>query len=142
MTFDPCNIDVTCGNWSCTHQSIRQQEMAGHGRNCVLQVHLLLASNNSTSSSSMASEIILLPDSNKLLLIWFWAMSALIKRQSFSFLFTLPPCLLVGVAFLATSFLVLEAFLAERLVGCKVDCRADGEPSTDYLADGLSMPDR
>ena len=92
----------------------------------------------------MASEIILLPDLNKLLLIWFWAMSALSKRQSFSFLFTLPLCFLVvvGVAFLATSFLVLEAFLAERLVACKVDCRADGEAWTDFLADGLSMPDR
>ena len=41
LTFDPCNIHVTRGNWSCTHQSIRQQEMAGHGRNCVLQVRLL-----------------------------------------------------------------------------------------------------
>ena len=92
----------------------------------------------------MASEIILLPDSNKLLLIWFWAMSALSKRQSFSFLFTLPPRFLVvvGVAFLATSFLVLEAFLAERLVACTVDCRADDEAWTDFLADYLSMPDR
>ena len=92
----------------------------------------------------MASEIILLPDLNKLLLIRFWAMSALSKRQSFSFLFTLPLRFLVvvGVAFLATSFLVLEAFLAEHLVACKVDCRADDEASTDYLADGLSMQDR
>jgi hypothetical protein len=69
------------------------------------------------------------------------AMSALSKRQSFSFLFTLPLHFLVGVAFLATSFLVLEAFLAERLVACTVDCRADGEAWTDFLADGLSMPD-
>ena len=71
-------------------------------------------------------------------------MSALSKRQSFSFLFTLPLRFLVvvGVAFLATSFLVLEAFLAQRLVACKVDCRADGEAWTDFLADGLSMPDR
>ena len=69
-------------------------------------------------------------------------MSALSKRQSLSFLFTLLPRFLVGVAFLATSFLVLEAFLAERLVACKVDCRADGEAWTDFLADGLSMPDR
>ena len=91
----------------------------------------------------MASEIILLPNSNNLLLIWFRAMSALSKRQLFSFLFTLPLRFLVvvGVAFLATSFLVLEAFLAERLVACKVDCRADGEAWTDCLADGLSMPD-
>ena len=92
----------------------------------------------------MASEIILLPDSNKLMLIWFWAMSALSKRQSFSFLFTLPLRFLVvvGVAFLATSFLVLEAFLAERLVGCKVDCRADGEAWMNYLAAVLSTLDR
>ena len=90
----------------------------------------------------MASEIILLPYSNKLLLIWFWAMSSLSKRQSFSFLFTLPLRFLMGVAFLATSFLVLEAFLAERLVGCKVDCRADGEAWTVCLVDGLSMLDR
>ena len=71
-------------------------------------------------------------------------MSALSKRQSFSFLFTFPLRFLVvvGVAFLATSFLVLEAFLAERLVACKVDCRADGEAWMDCLADGLSMPDR
>ena len=56
-------------------------------------------------------------------------MSALSKSQSFSFLFTFPLRFLVvvGVAFLATSFLVLEAFLAERLVACKVDCQADGE---------------
>ena len=62
-------------------------------------------------------------------------MSALSKRQSFSFLFTLPPRFLVvvGVAFLATFFLVLEAFLAERLVACTVDCRADGEAWTDCL---------
>ena len=60
----------------------------------------------------MASEIILLPDSNKLLLIWFWAMSALSKRQSFSFLFTFPLHFLVvvGVDFFATSFLVLRHF--------------------------------
>ena len=84
------------------------------------------------------------PESDNLLLIWFWAMSALSKRQSFSFLFTLPlPFLVVvGVAFLATSFLVLEAFLVERLVACKVGCRADDEALTDYLADGLSLPDR
>ena len=90
------------------------------------------------------SEIILLPDSNKLLLIWLWAMSALSKRQSFSFLFTFPLRFLVvvGVAFLATSFLVLEAFLAERLVACTVDYRADGEAWTDFLADCLSMPNR
>ena len=70
-------------------------------------------------------------------------MSALSKRQSFSFLFTLPLRFLVvvGVAFLATSFLVLEAFLAERLVGCKVDYQADGEALTDCLADDLSMSD-
>ena len=92
----------------------------------------------------MPLEIILLPDSNKLLLIWFWAMSALSKRKSFSFLFTFPLRFLVvvGVAFLATSFLVLEAFLAERLVACTLDCRADGEAWTDFLADCLSMPDR
>ena len=92
----------------------------------------------------MASEIILLPDSNNLLLIWFWAMSALSKRHSFSFLFTFPLRFLVvvGVAFLATSFLVLEAFLAERLVAGTVDCRADGEAWTDFLADSLSVPDR
>jgi hypothetical protein len=65
----------------------------------------------------MPSEIILLPDSNNLLLIWFWAMSALSKRQSFSFLFALPQRFLAGAAFLAASFLVLEAFLVERLVG-------------------------
>ena len=47
----------------------------------------------------------------------------------------------VGVAFLATFFLVLEAFLAERLVAYKVDYRADGEAWTDFLADGLSMLD-
>ena len=78
------------------------------------------------------------------MLIWFWAMSALSKRQSFSFLFTLLLRFLVvvGVAFLATSFLVLEAFLALRLVACKVDCRADREAWTDFLADYLSMPDR
>ena len=71
-------------------------------------------------------------------------MGALSKRQSFYFLFTLPLRFLVvvSVAFLATSFLVLEAFLAERLVACKVDCRADGEAWTDYLVDDLSMPDR
>ena len=71
-------------------------------------------------------------------------MSALSKRQSFSFLFTLPlPFLVVVVvAFLATSFLVLEAFLAERLVACKVDCRVDSEAWMDCLADGLSMPYR
>ena len=69
-------------------------------------------------------------------------MSALSKRQSFSFLFALPLRFLVGVAFLATSFLVLEAFLVEHLVACKVDCRADGESWTDFLADGLSMEDR
>ena len=71
-------------------------------------------------------------------------MSALSKRQSFPFLFTLPLRFLmaVGVAFLATSFLVLEAFLADRPVGYKVDCRADGEAWTDCLADGLSMLDR
>ena len=69
----------------------------------------------------------LLPDSNNLLLIWFRVMSALSKRQSFSFLFTLPPRFFTGVAFLATSFLVLEAFLAECLVACKVDCREDGK---------------
>ena len=48
----------------------------------------------------------------------------------------------VGVAFLAISFLVLEAFLAGRLVACTVDYRADGEAWTDFLADYLSMPDR
>ena len=71
-------------------------------------------------------------------------MSALSKRQSFSFLFTflLRFLVVVGVAFLATSFLVLEAFLAERLVGYKVDCRADGEALTDCLAVGLCMSDR
>ena len=71
-------------------------------------------------------------------------MSALSKRQSFSFLFTLLLRFLVvvGVAFLATSFLVLEAFLAERLVAYKVDWRADGEAWTDFLVDCLSMPDR
>ena len=71
-------------------------------------------------------------------------MSDLSKRQSFSFLFTLLLRFLVvvGVAFLATSFLVLEAFLAERLVACKVDYRAGGEAWTYFLADGLSMPDR
>ena len=47
----------------------------------------------------------------------------------------------VRVSYLPTSFLVLEAFLAERLVACKVDCRPDGEAWTDCLADGLSMPD-
>ena len=63
-------------------------------------------------------------------------MSALSKRQSFSFLLTFPLRFLVvvGVAFLATSFLVLEAFLAERVVACMVDCRADGEAWTDFLA--------
>ena len=70
-------------------------------------------------------------------------MSALSKRQSFSFLFTLPLRFLVvvGVAFLATSFLVLEASLVELLVAYKVDCRADSEAWTDCIADGLSMPD-
>ena len=72
---------------------------------------------------------------------WFWAMIALSKRQSFSFLFTLPPRFFMCVTFLATSFLVLEAFLAERLVAYTVDCQADGEAWTDFLADCLSMPD-
>ena len=54
----------------------------------------------------------------------------------------LPLQFLVGVAFLATSFFILEAFLIECLVGYKVDCRADGEAWTDFLEDGLSMPDR
>ena len=103
----------------------------------------LLASNNSTFSSPTESEIILLPDLNKLLLIWLCAISALSKRQSFSFLFTLPLRFLVVVvvAFLATLFLVLEAFLAERLVSNKVDYRADGEAWTVCLADDLSMQD-
>ena len=71
-------------------------------------------------------------------------MSALSKRQSFSSLFTFPLRFLVvvGVAFLATSFLVLEAFLAERLVACTIDYRANGEAWTDCLADGLAMLDR
>ena len=71
-------------------------------------------------------------------------MSALSKRQSFSFLFTLPLRFLVvvGVAFLATSFLVLEAFLAERLFACMVDCRADDKAWMNCLADGVSMLDR
>ena len=62
-------------------------------------------------------------------------MSALSKRQLFSFHFALPPRFLAGAAFLAASFLVLEAFLAECLVGCKVDYRADSEAWTDFLAD-------
>ena len=107
---------------------------------CFKYACFIFSKHKRTSSSPMASEIILLPDLNKLLLIWFWAMSALSKRQSFSFLFTL--LLVMGVAFLATSFLVLEAFLVERLVSCKVDCRANGEAATDCLADGLAMPDR
>ena len=53
----------------------------------------------------------------QLAVIWFWAMSALSKRQSFSFLFSLEARFLMGAAFLAASFLVLEAFLIERLVG-------------------------
>ena len=70
-------------------------------------------------------------------------MSALSKRQPFSFLFTLPLRFLVVVvvAFLATSFLVLEAFLVERVVACKVVCRADGEAWMNFLAYGLSMLD-
>ena len=52
--------------------------------------------------------------------------SPIVVGHQFSFLFTLPPRFLAGAAFLVASYLVLEAFLAERLVVCKVDCRADG----------------
>jgi hypothetical protein len=78
---------------------------------------LFLASTKSISASFMLSEIILLSDPNNLLLIWFWAMSVLSKRQSFSFLLGLGGRLLAGAAFLPASFLVLEALLVQGLDG-------------------------